>query len=255
MTHVTDNPFLLFVLSFICMSLFGKIGMLLRKRHRLTESEALESFDVVRNASLTLLALIIGFTFSMAVSRYDQRKNFEEAEANAIGTEFVRADLLPDADKAKVRTLLQSYLGQRILSYTIRNKQQLRQIDADTVKLQAALWSAVHDSALAKPTPVSALVVAGMNDVLNSQGYTQAAWWNRIPVAAWMLLTAIAICCSALVGYGAKFAMEKNRYIWILPLVVSIAILLIADIDSPRQGVIRVVPQNLLSLAESLHTY
>jgi hypothetical protein len=229
--------------------------MLLRKRHRLPESEALESFDVVRNASLTLLALIIGFTFSMAVSRYDQRKNYEEAEANAIGTEFVRADLLPNADKAKVRTLLQSYLDQRILFYTIRDKQQLRQIDAETVKLQAALWSAVRDPALVNPTPVAALVVAGMNDVLNSQGYTQAAWWNRIPVAAWMLMLAIAICCSALVGYGAKFAMGKNRYLWILPLVVSIAVLLIADIDSPSRGVIRVVPQNLLSLAETLHAY
>ena len=255
MTHATDYPFLLFVLSFICMSLFGKLGMLLRKRHRLTESEAVESFDVVRNASLTLLALIIGFTFSMAVSRYDQRKNYEEAEANAIGTEFVRADLLPNADKAKLRTLLQSYLDQRILFYTIRDKQQLRQIDAETVKLQAALWSAARESALAKPTPVAALVVAGMNDVLNSQGYTQAAWWNRIPVAAWLLMLAIAICCSALVGYGAKFAMGKNRYLWVLPLVVSIAVFLIADIDSPRQGVIRVVPQNLLSLAETLHTY
>jgi hypothetical protein len=64
--------------------------------------DALENFRVVQGAVLTLLALIIGFTFSMAIGRYDQRKNLEEAEANAIGTEYVRADLLPAADAAKV---------------------------------------------------------------------------------------------------------------------------------------------------------
>src|SRR5262245_10726477 len=68
-----------------------------------------EGFSTVRNATLTLLGLIIGFSFSMAVTRYDQRKNYEEAEANAIGTEYVRADLLPAEDAGKVRKLLIRY--------------------------------------------------------------------------------------------------------------------------------------------------
>ena len=91
-------------------------------------------------------------------------------------------------------------------------------------------------------TPVIALVVAGMNDVLNSQGYTQAAWWNRIPVAAWGLLDLIAVCCNLLVGYGAHGAGDKGRPASVLPLVVSISFLLIADIDSPRDGLIHVAP-------------
>jgi hypothetical protein len=62
-----------------------------------------EDFSVILSATLTLLGLLIGFSFSMAISRYDERKNYEEAEANAIGTEYVRADLLPAADAAKVR--------------------------------------------------------------------------------------------------------------------------------------------------------
>ena len=62
-----------------------------------------EDFGFILAATLTLLGLIIGFSFSMATSRYDQRKNYEEAEANAIGTEYVRADLLPAADAATVR--------------------------------------------------------------------------------------------------------------------------------------------------------
>ena len=93
-----------------------------------------------------------------------------------------------------------------------------------------------------------------MNDVLNSQGYTQAAWWNRIPIAAWAMMALIAICSNMLVGFGAKSAKTEFGLLLVLPLVVSIAFFLIADIDSPRQGVIRVIPQNLLSLAQSLRT-
>ena len=178
-----------------------------------------------------------------------------EQEANAIGTEYIRVDLLPAADAAKVRGLLLSYLDQRVLFYTTRDEQPLEQINARTAKLQAELWSAVQVPASAQPTPLIALAVAGMNDVLNSQGYTQAAWWNRIPIAAWMLMAAIAICATLLVGIGAKSAKADSRLLVVLPLVVSIAFFLIADIDSPRRGVIRVIPQNLMSLGQSLHAH
>jgi hypothetical protein len=92
-----------------------------------------------------------------------------------------------------------------------------------------------------------------MNDVLNSRGYTQAAWWNRIPTSAWGLLSISAICCNILVGYGSRGTQASPRLLFVLPLVVSIAFLLIADIDSPRGGLIHVAPQNLVSLADSFH--
>jgi hypothetical protein len=91
-----------------------------------------------------------------------------------------------------------------------------------------------------------------MNDVLNSHGYTQAAWWNRIPLAAWGLMVAIAICSNALLGFGARDAQRESKLLLILPLVAATAFFLIADIDSPRGGPIRVHPQNLLNLASSL---
>src|SRR5262249_44563744 len=152
---------------------------------------------------LTLLALIVGFTFSMAVTRYDQRKNLEEEEANAIGTEYLRVGVLPAAEAANVRALLVAYLEQRILFYTTRDDQELEQVDARTSKLQSDLWSAIEPTARAQATPVVALVVSGMNDVLNSQGYTQAAWLNTIPAGAWHLLGAIAVCSMVVVGAGA----------------------------------------------------
>src|SRR6266567_3138631 len=231
-------PLLVFAMSFLLLSLAAAVGDIVRSKiHPLVEEER-DDFGIILSATLTLLGLLIGFSFSMAISRYDQRKNFEEAEANAIGTEFVRADLLPATDAAKVRALLGAYLDQRVLFYTTRNAQELAGINAKTAQLQTELWSLVKVPAVAQPTPIIALAVAGMNDVLNSQGYTQAAWWNRIPLAAWGLMAGIAICCNLLIGYGAHNAKVEARLLLVLPLVVALSFFLIADIDSPRGGVI-----------------
>ena len=255
MIKVSDYPLLVFVITFFVLSLSVPIGAkCLRKLRKWDESKR-EDFGIILGATLTLLALIVGFSFSMAVSRYDQRKDYEEAEANAIGTEYVRADLLPAADAAKVRALLKNYLDQRVLFYATRDGQQILQINTRTAQLQAELWSAVLGPAAAKPTPMVALAVSGMNDVLNSQGYTQAAWWNRIPDAAWFLMAAIAVCCNVLVGYGARDYYTERFLLRVLPLVVSISFFLIADIDSPRGGIIHVQPENLLSLVASLRVH
>jgi hypothetical protein len=255
MNHVVDYPLLLFAVSFFALWLSARIGSTVLRRRGGLEEAAREDFGVILAATLTLLGLIIGFSFSMAVSRYDQRKHYEEEEANAIGTELMRADLLPPADATKVRALIRNHLDQRVLFYTTRDEQELRQINARTAQLQAELWSAVRTPAAAQPTAVVALAVSGMNDVLNSQGYTQAAWSNRIPHAAWGLMAVIAICCNLLVGYGARDAKREGVLLLVLPLVLSIAFMLIADIDSPRGGVIRVNPQNLLTLSESLRAH
>jgi hypothetical protein len=155
----------------------------------------------------------------------------------------------------RVRTLLRNYIDQRVLFYETRDHRRLGQIDAATAQLDTDLWSTVQAPAAAQPTPVVALAVAGMNDVLNSRGYTQAAWLNRIPIAAWGLMIAIAICSNLLIGYGARRGQAKAILLLVLPLIVSISFSLIADIDSPRGGVVRVHPQNLVGRSQSLQRH
>jgi hypothetical protein len=253
MIRLTNFPVVVLVLSFLLLWLSGWIGTSFRKKKHLVDDATGADAGLVLGATLTLLGLIIGFTFSMAISRYEQRKNYEEAEANAIGTEYVRADLLPAADARKVRALLANYTDQRILFYRSRDEQQLRRVNADTAQLQTELWSTVAAPTVAQPTPTNALVASGMNDVLNSQGYTQAAWWNRIPPSAWFLMLMIALCCNLLIGYCIRRTGMEHVVFLVLTLVVSISFFLIADIDSPRGGIIRVEPQNLVSLSQSLH--
>jgi hypothetical protein len=249
MSGILDSPFIVFVVSLAAQWVGAYCGDLFRERvHRLGKDE-LTDFDKIQAAALTLLALIIGFTFSMAVTRYDQRKNYEAAEANAIGTEYVRAALLPADDAAKVRQLLRDYLAERIAYYEARDQRQTGELDADAAKLQAELWSAILPPAQNQPTPIVALAVWGMNDVLNAQSYAQAAWWNRIPVAAWALMGLIAVAGNVLIGYGER--RSGLLTLLVLPIIVSVSFLLIADIDSPRGGVIRVLPHNLIALSQS----
>jgi hypothetical protein len=253
MLRLTNFPVAVLVVSFALLWLSGRIGSSFRKKKHLRDDAAGADAGLVLGATLTILGLIIGFTFSMAISRYEQRKNYEEAEANAIGTEYVRADLLPAAEARRVRALLASYTDQRILFYKSRDSQELNRVNADTALLQTELWATVAKPATAEQTPITALVVSGMNDVLNSQGYTQAAWWNRIPPSAWFLMLMIGICCNVLIGYCVRRTGMEATVFLVLTLVVSISFFLIADIDSPRGGIIRVQPQNLMSLSQSLH--
>jgi hypothetical protein len=254
MAFLVDHPIVTFVVTVVLLWLSCLVGIALRRRRSDITEEERGDYGVLLAAMLTLLGLIIGFTFSMAGTRYDQRKNLEEEEANAIGTEYVRADLLPADAAEKVRGLLRSYLDQRVLFYTYTGDDQLREVNATTAKLQAELWEAVKASAATDRSSVEALAVSGMNDVLNSQGYTQAAWWNRIPLAAWGLMWALAICCNLMIGLYLR-PKDPRSIRFVMPVVIAVALLLIADIDAPRRGIITVQPKNLVNLSDSIHPH
>ena len=188
----------------------------------------------------------------MAIDRHDQREIFEEGEANAIGTEYLRADLLPPKAAAATKDLLIQYIDQRILFYSKQSPEKILEIRSKTDQLQMALWNEILPVVRTQNTPAIALVASGMNDVLNSQGYVQAAWWNRIPYTAWALMTAIAICANLLVGFGARNFQKNTALFMIFPFVISVSFFLIADIDSPRGGVIRIEARNLVALKNNL---
>jgi hypothetical protein len=249
MSRIIDSPVILFLVFLITQWVAAYVGYAFRRMVRPVSKFEQEDFNTVLTATLTLLALIIGFSFSMALSNFHQRRDYEAAEANAIGTEYVRADLLPSDDGRKVRGLLSRYTSQRISFYR-GDQGEISQADGNNEKLHAELWSSVVQAATAQPTPVMALTLSGMNDVLNSEGYAQAAWRNRIPSVAWTLLGVIAIVSNLLLGYRER--STGLLVLLVLPIVASIAFFLIADIDSPGGGIIRVEPQNLIAISRSM---
>jgi hypothetical protein len=247
--ELVDHPILMFLAALLTLWMSTAVGAWWSSRSaRKTPGD----FGTILAATLTLSGLIIGFTFSMSISRYEQRKNCEANEANSIGTEYSRAELLAPADRATVKALLRLYVQQRVAFYTAENSSSLAGIYARTAELQEKLWAAVVASAPARSPAIDALIVAEMNAVLDAEGFTQASWWNRIPAAAWILMIAIAVISQVLVGYGTPPGRGNRILPMVLPLALSLSFLLIADIDSPRSGIIRVTPQNLLSVARSM---
>ena len=243
-------PGFVFATSFALMVLSTWVGYALRKRAGIPKEDEQSDSGRLLAVILTLLFFIIGFSFSMAVNRYDLRKNCEKAEAIAIGREYSQADLLAPGDAAKVQTLLKRYIDQRILSFTTRSPGRASEIAADTVRLQRELWHTLRAALPALPAPLMGVLVSGMNDVIDSQRSTQAAWLNRIPIGAWALMAIIGIGGCWLIGYRAP---RRDWLVFVLVQgAVSICFFLIADLDSPLGGAIRVTPHNLSSLSQSL---
>jgi hypothetical protein len=247
---LVDLPLLLFATSFGLQWAAARLGIRCRLRQKTPDMEDRSDFETARNVAFTLLAVIIGFALSMSVSRFDQRKSCEETEANAIGTEFSRLDLLPTEATAADQALPRDYLRLRLAFFSDQDPQASQRLNVETERAQTKLWEFVAHAAAGQPTPVAALAVAGANDVIDSQGFTQAAWRNRLPPEVWALTVFVAIGANFLFGYGAS--RNSAATLWVLPLSISIAFLLIAEIDSPSAGFIRVQPQNLPSAAKSI---
>lgn len=247
---MVDFPLLVFVVSFGMLVFAAWVGDFLRKRSKSAEEINRNDAGVVLGGTLTLLGLIIGFSFSMAINRYDLRKDGEKAEANAVAVLYMRSDLLPPADAAKVHDLLKKYLDQRIQFYSTRNRGKLAQVGNDTAQTQNELWSSIQTALGPLPPQLECLFVSSMNDVVVSRLSTEAVWSNRIPVAAWVLIAVTSVGCNFLIGLRA----QKTDWLvyLIMPIAVSISLLLISDLDSPRGGAIRVSPHNLISVAQSL---
>ncbi len=250
MLWLVDHPAAFFVVTLALFLASARLGVLTRTRiHKLTLADRAE-FDLVRNAMFTLLGLMVGFAISMAVSRYDLRKSNEEAEANAIGTEYLRLDLMPPEISVAARTLLRAYANERLAFYQDGDPDRQAKNDAQTIETMNALWAAIAPEAKARQTPTTALVASGMNDVLNSQGYALAAWRNRLPIEVWMLLILVAASCNFLIGLGAERLSPLTHAI--LPVTASLAFLLIADVEGPRNGFVRVQPVNLADVAAAI---
>ncbi len=251
MSPLNQHPFYILILSLTVLGASVWCGGALLSRFKNKVAWSQTDFNLVQTATLTLLSLIIGFTFSMAIGRFDQRKVLEEAEANSISTAFLRADMLPVEARTQIKKILIQYAEQRILFYT-EEESALKRVNARTAELQNELWRVAAQAAHAQPTPTTALAVASISDAISAEGHSQGAAWNTIPRPAWWLLAAIAVCANLMFGFGSHHFNSHRSILFTLPVIISITFFLIADIDSPRSGSIRVVPQNLTNLAQTL---
>ena len=251
--RLVDLPLLLFLVSFVVQWIAARMGIRLTSRKKALDDADSKDLETARSLAVTLLAVILGFTLSMSVSRYDNRKVCEETEANAIGTEYSRLELLPTDKTVLGQALLRDYLRLRLAFFSDQDRVAAEKLNDETERTQTRLWDLLTGAAASQPTPVTALAIAGMNDVFDSRGFTAAAWRNRLPVEVWVLTMFVSIGASFLFGFGAP--RKSAMTLWVLPVAISVAFLLIAEVDSPSAGFVRVQPQNLLSAAKTIDAH
>jgi len=205
-------------------------------------------------AVLTLLGLLLGFTFAMAVSRHDARRQLVVQEANAISTTALRARLLPEPQAANAGRLLREYVALRIEAHReTQFSQRFTALRKSSADLHERLWNEAVAAAAKQPTPITASFIASLNETIDLEATRIAAKRNHVPGAVWLLLLSVAGCGMWLTGWEAGMARGHPFLArFVLPLLIALAIALIADIDSPRGALITLDERPLLELHDSL---
>jgi hypothetical protein len=227
---------------FAGMLLLLEAGRLLGRKRRNRDSGG-ASTTAVEGGVFALLGLLIAFTFSGAASRFDDRRHLVTEEANAIGTAYLRIDLLPEGAQPPLRDLFRRYLDSRLESY-----RKLPDIEAalneweNSVKLQGEIWaSAVAACRDSDSPPTTMLLLPALNSMLDIS--TTRLMWTRIhpPAVVYVMLVTLSLLAAFLAGYNMASSQGRS---WIhmitFAAVIAATVFVILDLEYPRLGIIRV---------------
>ncbi len=246
------SPFLFFPVVLVLLVLTGCAGTAIRRRFRsVVADDHADQFTALQASVLALLGLLLGFSFSMAIERFEGRQQAEINEANAISASFVRTSTLEPEVARTQRSLIQQYVAARIAFFDARRN--IRNIDVaenQTSELGDGIWKdAMRVGGPASSTPRDSTVdsyLTSLTAMFEAREFRRVAYENRIPNSAWLLLIAVACVANFLVGLGAW--RWHTVLLLILPVVVASTLTLIYDLDIPRRGLIHVSQQSMMRL-------
>ena len=211
---------------------------------------------VTQGAALGMLGLLLGFTFSMAIERYNHRRDLVLQEANNIWTIWLRGSLLPDPHPRGVRDLLRDYIDVRVLAQeALRDPVVLTEGLRRSAQIQSALWQHAEASAREAPNDITATFVEAVNEVIDTDKERVAEGRHRIPAGVWIILLVVAGVGCYTSGYGSGSDGVRSSFTGVvLPLLVTMVIVLIFDLTNERHGLIRTNQQPLIDLQDSIRS-
>lgn len=252
--HLFDSiPLVVLVLGtvlvvFIALELGFRAGQWRQNR---TGPEHDGTLGGVVAATLGLLAFLLAFTFDMAAKRFEERQHVLIEEVNALDDAYLRADLMEEPHRTAMRDILRQYVDLRIEEARTR---QLSQAVEQPEHLQKALWD--HVGALGRTEPSSemkALFVESINRVVETYNTRLDLARHRIPSTIWLALYLMTIAAMASVGYQSGVSgPRRSPSILALALTFCIVIMLIADLDRPLQGLLKVSQQAMVDLQQKM---
>lgn len=205
-------------------------------------------------SGLAFLAFLLAFIFNISAARLEERRALVQKEANAVGTYWLRADFLPAESKRKVRGLLREYLAMRIEAAT---RGRLGEALLRSEEIHGLLWAETVGAAReVSPTPVAALLVAALNDVIDVHSErVNSGMRLRIPPPVWAVFFAVSILAFSALGYQQGISSpSRSPAVFLIVLAFCLVILLVTDLDRPHQGLLRVKQDPLGDALRSMGT-
>ncbi len=227
-----------------------------RRRAPHTLPAVREHINAIQAAILGLLALLLAFTFSLALQRHDSRSEAVVDEANAIGTAFLRTDLLKSPLRDEARQALARYLDLRVQEATLplTDVGGRPALVAQATGLQGTLWSIAARAAQADAASHGAAqFVQAVNDLIDSFGRRDAALARHVPALVTALLFATFLLSGGILGFAAGVGDHRPSAVtYVLVVLMVVLVFIVLDLDRPRRGVIQVSHQSLVSLQDSV---
>jgi hypothetical protein len=205
-------------------------------------------------AILGLLAFMLAFTFGFAASRFEERKQLLVSEVNTLRTAYLRAGLLPEPIPTESRALIREYVDLRL---SAARGEKLEEALERSQQLHLALWSQAVAAAEKGRPPTNSLFVQSVNEIIDVHSRrVMVAIRNRVPAVIWLALYTLIILSMTAIGYQGGLAGSKRPLAAItLVLAFSAVISLIADLDRPGGGLVRVSQEGMTELKEFVSTF
>lgn len=241
-----------FISSIIFVMISIELGYLLGRRVHVGSPEEKESpVSSLAGAVLALTAFMLAFTFGIASSRFDARKELVREDANAIRTMYLRSDLMPAPENAEAKRLLREYLEVRLTLAKLESVQETSELLPQIAMIQHQLWELVTEYIREYgSSDVNALIVDSMNEIIEIHAVRVAVGLQaRIPLGMWIILCSLTAFGMAGIGYQTGIAGSKrSKARPVLAIAFALVIVLIAELDRPDGGYIRVTQQPLIDL-------
>ncbi len=246
----------------ICLVFMGvlvmaeELGFRVRKRAG-PGSDNIEKADIalILGAVMTLVALLLGFTYAMSESRFETRRQLVVDEANAIGTTYLRAKALPEPRSSQIQELVRRYTALRVEIVRVIDGTPEKILEADTRAKEShgLIWS--HAAALAResPNPITSIFLQTLNEMIDLHGKRLAAFRNRVPFSIYLVLFVVSAIILWLAGYYFRSSKRRGRILTtMVALLVASVMWLIMDLDQPVRGAIKASQQSLIDLHQDL---
>jgi hypothetical protein len=254
MEYVFNHPWELGLLLAIALAFALDLGRRMAVRYQIEQAlQRKEQLSTIRDGLFILVSLLLGFTLTLAASRFAERRSLLVEEAISIGTTYLRASTLPQPYRDHSKQLLREYVNTRLdLDSLGVNASRFNEAVTRAKRLQEDLWLDAVSVAQNDRSALTAVYVNSLNETIDLHEKRVAAFENRVPQPVWLLIIAVSLI--AVFTRGSTLTTRFWLTLILIPITIAIVVSLIADLDAPSRGLIRLDQRALQRLKADMST-